>query len=60
MPLADRQVALLPTPRVNWIILDSLEKGLSTPGLLGRERLDWLARTLDDHPEKAHVNPGSP
>ena len=63
-PLADRQVALLPTPRVNWIILDSLEKTLSTPGLLGPEQLDWLARTLDDHPKKptlilAHHNVGT-
>src|SRR5262249_24805983 len=44
-PLADRQVSLLRTPRANWIVLDSLEKTLSTPGLLGQEQLDWLAKT---------------
>src|ERR1051325_2785672 len=39
-PLADKQVAILQTPRVNWFILDSLEKTLSTPGLLGQPQLD--------------------
>ncbi len=62
-PLADRQVALLRTPRANWIVLDSLEKTLSTPGLLGQEQLDWLAKTLDENPSKPalvllHHNPG--
>src|ERR1035437_1883357 len=62
-PLADRQVALLPTPRANWFILDSLEKTLSTPGLLGQEQLDWLAGALDANPDKPslvllHHNPG--
>jgi 3',5'-cyclic AMP phosphodiesterase CpdA len=62
-PLADRQVALLRTSRANWFILDSLEKTLSTPGLLGQEQLDWLAKTLDANTEKPslvliHHNPG--
>jgi 3',5'-cyclic AMP phosphodiesterase CpdA len=58
-PLQDRQVALLKTP----LVLDSLETTLSTPGLLGQEQLDWLARTLDANPDKpalvmVHHNPG--
>jgi Icc protein len=62
-PLADRQVALLRTERANWFILDSLEKTLSTPGLLGQEQLDWLAGALDANPDKPalvllHHNPG--
>jgi 3',5'-cyclic-AMP phosphodiesterase len=62
-PLADRQVALLKTPRANWFVLDSLETTLSTPGLLGQEQLDWLSRTLDDNADKPalvllHHNPG--
>ena len=62
-PLADRQVALLRTPRANWFVLDSLEKTLSTPGLLGQEQLDWLAGALDANPDKPalvliHHNPG--
>jgi hypothetical protein len=51
-PLADRNVALIETPRANWLILDSLEKTLSTPGLLGAAQLNWLAQTLDAHPDK--------
>ncbi len=59
----DRQVALLQTPRINWFLLDSLEKTLSTPGLLGSEQLQWLAETLDAHTSKPaivvlHHNPG--
>jgi 3',5'-cyclic-AMP phosphodiesterase len=62
-PLADRQVALLRTPLANWFVLDSLEKTLVTPGLLGREQLDWLAGALDANPDKpalvlVHHNPG--
>ncbi|HZV34852.1 MAG TPA: metallophosphoesterase [Verrucomicrobiae bacterium] len=51
-PLANHNVALIETPRANWLILDSLEKTLSTPGLLGAAQLEWLARTLDAHPSK--------
>jgi 3',5'-cyclic AMP phosphodiesterase CpdA len=62
-PLAERQVALLRTPRANWFILDSLEKTLSTPGLLGQAQLDWLAGALDANADKpalvlVHHNPG--
>ena len=62
-PLADRQVALLRTPRANWFVLDSLEKTLSTPGLLGQEQLDWLAGALDANADQPalvliHHNPG--
>ncbi len=62
-PLADRQVGLVQTPRADWYILDSLEKTLSTPGLLGREQLDWLAQSLDANRKKPalvllHHNPG--
>jgi 3',5'-cyclic-AMP phosphodiesterase len=63
-PLADRQVALLRTPWANWFILDSLEKTLQTPGLLGPEQLDWLAKALDANRKKpalvlVHHNPGT-
>jgi len=62
-PLADRQVALVRTPRANWFVLDSLEKTLSAPGWLGREQLDWLAGALDANSDKPalvliHHNPG--
>jgi len=51
-PVADRQTALVRTPRANWFILDSLETTLSTPGLLGHEQLDWLGKALDENPAK--------
>jgi hypothetical protein len=63
-PLADRQVALIRTARANWFVLDSLERTLSTPGLLGQEQLDWLAGSLDANRHKPalvliHHNPGT-
>ncbi len=62
-PLTDKHAALVRTQRVNWFVLDSLEKTLSVPGLLGREQLAWLAKTLDANPNKPalvliHHNPG--
>jgi hypothetical protein len=63
-PLGNRQVALLKTPRANWFILDSLEKTLQTPGLLGHGQLEWLAQALDANRKKpalvlVHHNPGT-
>lgn len=63
-PVADKQVALVRAPRVNWFVLDSLEKTLQTPGALGPEQLQWLADTLDanrDQPAVVliHHNPGT-
>lgn len=63
-PLQHRQVALLRAENVNWFMLDSLEKTLQTPGLLGTDQLDWLAKTLDANRAKPavillHHNPGT-
>jgi hypothetical protein len=62
-PVADKQTLMLTTPRVNWFVLDSLEQTLSTPGLLGKPQLDWLAKSLDENTDKPalvmlHHNPG--
>lgn len=46
-PLRSHCCAVVPSPRVNWFILDSLEVTLSTPGLLGPDQLAWLGRALD-------------
>jgi hypothetical protein len=61
-PIDDRQVAIVATPRANWFMLDSLEKTMSTPGLLGEAQLAWLARELDARADKpalvmTHHNP---
>jgi 3',5'-cyclic AMP phosphodiesterase CpdA len=62
-PLKEKQAALISTARVNWFMLDSLEKTLSTPGLLGPDQLQWLAEALDANRRKpaivlVHHNPG--
>jgi 3',5'-cyclic-AMP phosphodiesterase len=59
----DKDVALVRTAQANWLLLDSLEKTNSTPGLLGAEQLAWLAKTLDGNQKKpaivmVHHNPG--
>lgn len=61
-PVPGHQVMLLETPRANWFVLDSLDKTLVTPGVLGGAQLDWLSQTLDAHPRKpaiifTHHNP---
>jgi Icc protein len=63
-PMVDRHVAVVSTAHVNWFMLDSLEKTLQTPGLLGQAQFDWLARTLDANRRKpavilVHHNPGT-
>jgi Icc protein len=63
-PVADRQTALLPTEHANWFVLDSLDKTNATPGLLGSEQLQWLAKALDANADKpalvlVHHNPGA-
>jgi 3',5'-cyclic AMP phosphodiesterase CpdA len=50
--LVSRHVSVLDAGRVNWFLLDSLEKVNGTPGELGREQLAWLAKALDARPEK--------
>jgi 3',5'-cyclic AMP phosphodiesterase CpdA len=62
-PLEDKHVRMVRSPRVNWFILDSLEKTESTPGFLGQEQLEWLAGALDANKDKpalvmVHHNPG--
>ena len=63
-PAMDKEVSLLKAANVNWFILDSLEKTLATPGVLGESQLDWLAKVLDANQRKpaivlVHHNPGT-
>ena len=62
-PVADKQALMVAAPKVNWFVLDSLDKTLSTPGVLGKPQLDWLAQMLDANTDKPalvmlHHNPG--
>jgi 3',5'-cyclic-AMP phosphodiesterase len=54
-PVEAHVVSVIPTPRANWFLLDSLEKTLATPGLLGESQLDWLAKALDAHRAKPAI-----
>ena len=63
--LPAKQLDVITSALVNWVLLDSLEKTNSTPGELGEGQLAWLERTLRDLPEKptivmVHHNPQPP
>ncbi|MDB6121217.1 MAG: Metallophosphoesterase [Pedosphaera sp.] len=53
--LADHQASVIHAPRANWFVLDSLEKTMSTPGLLGEAQLKWLAHALDENKDKPAI-----
>lgn len=62
LPVASRQVTVVESPRVNWLLLDSLATTNVAPGALGEQQLHWLAAALDAQPEKpaivmVHHNP---
>lgn len=61
-PVASRQITVVESPRVNWLLLDSLATTNVAPGALGEQQLGWLATALDAQPEKpvivmVHHNP---
>jgi 3',5'-cyclic AMP phosphodiesterase CpdA len=61
-PLVSKQVSILEAGHANWFMLDSLEVTKQTPGRLGDEQRDWLAKALDARPDKpalvmVHHNP---
>ena len=51
-PAADRQAAVVEAPLANWFLMDSLFETNITPGLLGKEQLQWLAKALDARADK--------
>jgi 3',5'-cyclic-AMP phosphodiesterase len=42
-------------PHAHWFTLDSLDKVNVTPGKLGQEQLAWLAKQLDERPDKPAI-----
>ena len=61
--MVDKHVSLVRSELADWYVLDSLEITNSTPGLLGKEQLQWLEKSLDETPDKpalivVHHNPG--
>jgi Icc protein len=64
-PVEGRHVTVIRSARVNWVLLDSLDRVNSTPGVLGSAQISWLDRTLAKLPERptfvlAHHNPQGP
>jgi 3',5'-cyclic AMP phosphodiesterase CpdA len=43
-----KHVTVVESPKVTWIVLDTLNKTNVTPGLLGAAQLKWLAAFLDE------------
>ena len=62
MLVDQRQVSIVPSPRANWFVLDSLDVTNKTPGVCGEKQLAWLSQALDQHADKpaivmVHHNP---
>ena len=63
-PRVEKHLSLVRATRANWFILDSLDKTLSTPGVLGAAQLAWLAQALDAQADQpalvmVHHNPNT-
>jgi Icc protein len=61
-PVESRQITVIESPRVNWLLLDSLATTNVAAGTLGEPQLHWLATALDALPDKpaivmVHHNP---
>jgi len=46
-PAGKKHLAILETPHVNWLLLDTLDIVNKVTGRLGEEQLAWLSKTLD-------------
>ncbi len=51
-PVASKHVSVVEAERANWFLLDSLDVVNKTPGTLGAEQRDWLAKALDARTDK--------
>ncbi len=63
--VTQKQTAVFSSDHANWFLLDSLQFTSKTPGEVGSDQLDWLARELDAHSQKpaivvVHHNPQFP
>ena len=54
-PLQSHEVAVIETPRVDFFLLDSLERINDYPGRLGKEQLAWLDEALGRSPDKPAI-----
>ena len=54
-PLKSLHVSVVKTRHANFFLLDSLKETMVTQGTVGSQQMNWLAKTLDEHAEKAAV-----
>lgn len=54
-PIEDRHITRVESPKADWYLLDSLDKTNVTPGVLGEKQLTWLAKNLDERPDKPAI-----
>ena len=50
-----RQATVFSTGRANWFLVDSLDLTNHTPGEIGVVQRDWLARELEQRPDKPAI-----
>lgn len=55
LPVESRHLTVVESPRVNWLLLDSLATTNVAPGTLGDSQLHWLAASLDARPDKPAI-----
>ena len=53
--LQSLHVSVAKTRHANFFLLDSLKETMVTQGTVGRQQMNWLARTLDEHSDKAAI-----
>lgn len=54
-PVVSKHLMVVEAPKANWFLLDSLHETNFTPGRLGEEQLEWLAKRLDAGPDKPAI-----
>lgn len=54
-PVSGKHCSILETPLANWILLDSLRYVNKVEGEFGAEQLAWIAKILDQNPDKPAI-----
>ncbi len=54
-PVEGKHVTVLETPLVNWFLVDSLQRVNNVTGEIGEAQREWLARALDERPDKPAI-----
>lgn len=54
-PIESRHISVVQSRHANFFLLDSLMETMVTQGKIGETQSAWLARALDNHPDKAAI-----